>query len=137
MSAASDRIYQTNTGAAGTLDGEPSAATDGVWCSGYRYAVAMTKVTAASAADTATMEVWLGYQTSDGTTKPETIVWVKDTRISGGNYDAVKGTAGDTAKVHVEIAGADKIYHRWQAQTDAAVRILAYVKLHNPAVSVQ
>ena len=133
--SAPDKIIQTNAGSAGTLDGAPSAATDGNWCSGYRYATFIAQVTADSASDVATFEVWLGYKTNATTAKPETIVWVKDTRIPGGNYSAIKGTAGDTAKVDLEIAGADKVYHRWSAQTDADVRVKAYVKLHNPAVS--
>ena len=133
MSSAHDKIYQTNDGTLGTLDGEPSAATDGVWCQGYRYATCFAKVTA-NATDVATMGVWLGYVTSAATTRPETVEWVKDTRIPGGNYAATEGTAGDTAEVRLEIASADKIYHRWQAQTDADVRIEAYVKLHNPPV---
>jgi hypothetical protein len=127
-----DRIYQTNDGSAGTLDGEPSAITDGIDCAGYRYATCITKVTA-NATDTATMEVWLGYITSAPTTKPITVEWVKDTRIPGGSYTATEGTAGDTAKVDLEISGADRLYHRWQAQTDADVRIEAHVKLHNPS----
>lgn len=129
-----ERIYQTNTGALGTLDGEPSAITDGVDCTGYRYASCFAKVTA-NATDTATLEVWLGYITSAPSTKPITVEWVKDYRIPGGNYTATEGTDGDTAAVHLEIAGADRLYHRWQAQTDGDTRITSYVKLHNPSVA--
>ena len=132
-----DQTYQINTGANGTLDGVPTAIGDGIDCAGYRYATCLARVTADTTSDTATMEVWLGYITSASTTKPVTIEWVKDTRIPGGSFAAVKAAAGDTysdsAKVDLEIAGADRLYFRWAAQTDSAVRVVSYVRLHNPS----
>ncbi len=128
-----DRIYQTNDGSAGTLDSEPSAITDGIDCAGYRFAHCFAEVTAQST-DVATFEVWLGYITSANTTKPITVTWVKDTRIPGGSYSITEGTTpGDTNGVILEIAGADRLYHRWATQTDGDTRVSAHVKLHNPS----
>jgi len=140
--SANDRIYITNPGVVGTLDAVPTLVTQGVDCSGFRNATCAARVTADTTSDTATMEVWLGYITSAATVKPIVVEWVQEkVQITGGNYDAIKAAASDTysdsAKVSIDITGADRLYHRWQAQTDVAVRVRAYVKLTNPGTQPQ